>query len=162
MLNTLPLHVLILSGLRLVRLGSPVLGVPLFIAFQHGLDFGVGQLDHRILVDIFTLGCLAGDLGHIELRFAVCGQLHPHALAEPVFMHMVRRHNDAGPGRLVRRVGMGNLDADALTACPGREGGTDKPPAKLDGDLIPLLRGGRMLQVVFRDNSSFIVYQIGV
>ena len=151
------------SGLCLVRSGSPGgFGRPLPVALQHSLDLGVGQLDHRILVDILTLWSFAGELGHIELRFAVCGQLHPHALAEPVFMHMVRRHNEAGPGRFVRRVGMGNPDADALTACPGCEGGADKPLAKLDGDLVPLLRGGRMLQVVFRDNSSFIVYQIGV
>ena len=154
---------MVFSGLRLVRSGSPGgFGRPLPVALQHGLNLGVGQLDHRILVDILTLRCLASDLGHIELRFAVCGQLHPHALAEPVFMHMVRRDNDAGPGRLVRRVGMGYFDADALTARPGREEGADKPLAKLDGDLVPLLRGGRMLQVVFRDNSSFIAYQIGV
>lgn len=151
------------SGLHLVRIGSPAgFGRSLPVALQHSLDLGVGQHDHRILVDFLTLGRLAGDLGYIELRFAVCGQFHPHALAEPVFMHMVRRHNDAGPGCLVRRVGMGNPDADALTACPGREGGTDEPLAKLDGDLVLLLREGRMLQVVFRDNSSFIVYPIGI
>ena len=151
------------SGLRLVRHGSPAgFDRPLLVALQHGLDPGIGQLDHRVFEDALTLGRLAGDLGHIELRFAVCGQLHPHALAEPVFMHMVRRYDDAGPGRLVRRVGMGNPDADALPARPGCEGGADKPLAKLDGDFVPLLRGGRMLQVVFRDNSSFIAYQIGV